>query len=107
MIYLFKLNGERYVYDEGSNTLSQLTMLQYKMISYVKPPLSEDLPTSLRYDLAKYDGGAVSDAYEGIYALFEAGKLYTDFENDGGVYFAECKDGEMYEKLRTLVNENL
>ena len=103
MVYLFKVNGERYVYDEGSGNVSSVTALQYKMISYIKPPLGEDLPTALRYDLAKYDGGAVTDAYEGLYELFSEGKLYSDCKNDGGVNFTECKDGEMYEKLRSMV----
>lgn len=105
MIYIFKANGERFVYDEGSSSVSALTALQYKMISYITPPMKEDLPTSLRYDLAKYDGGAVTDAYEGLYELYSEGKLYSDTENDNGVSFTECKDGEMYEKLRSLVNK--
>lgn len=81
MIFQFKKNGERCVYDSGSGTVSSLSALQYKMLSYVSPPLTEDLPTALRYDLAKYDGAAVSDAYDGLYKLYSEGKLFTDDED--------------------------
>ncbi len=78
MIFQFKSSGERYVYDSGSGEVSAISALQYKMLSYIKPPLSEDLPTALRYDLAKYDGGAVSEAYDGLYALYSEGKLFSE-----------------------------
>ncbi len=78
MIFQFKKSGERYVFDSGSGEVSAVNALQYKMLSYIKPPLTEDLPTSLRYDLAKYDGGAVSEAYEGLYSLYAEGKLFSE-----------------------------
>lgn len=78
MIFQFKKSGERYVYDSGSGEISSVSALQYKMLSYVKPPLTEDLPTALRYDLAKYDGGAVSEAYDGLYELYVEGKLFSE-----------------------------
>ena len=81
MTHTFRKNGERFVCDTGSGTVSTVSALQYKMLTYIKPPLTPDLPTSLRYDLAKYDGGAVEDAYTGLYALYEAGKLFSDGEN--------------------------
>lgn len=78
MVFQFKKSGERYVYDSGSGEVSAVSALQYKMLSYIKPPLTEDLPTSLRYDLAKYDGGAVSEAYDGLYRLYSEGKLFSE-----------------------------
>ncbi len=78
MIFQFKKSGERYVYDSGSGEVSAVSALQYKMLSYIKPPLTEDLPTALRYDLAKYDGGAVSEAYDGLYELYKEGKLFSE-----------------------------
>lgn len=78
MIFQFKKSKERYVYDSGSGVVSSLSALQYKMLSYVAPPLGEELPTALRYDLAKFDGGAVSEAYEGLYKLYSEGKLFSN-----------------------------
>ncbi len=77
MIHIYKVNGERFVYDVGSDTSTPITALQQKMLSYIKPPMTEDLPTSLRYDLAKYDGGMVSDAYDELYGLYLDGKLFS------------------------------
>lgn len=78
MIHTFKKGGERFVYDRGSGKVNQISALQFKMLSYLKPPLTEDLPTALRYDLAKYDGGMVEDAYAALYSLFLCGQLFSE-----------------------------
>lgn len=85
MIHTFKKGKERYVCDLASGQISLVSALQFKMLSYLRPPLTPELPTSLRYDLAKYDSGSVEDAYEGLYALFEEGKLFS-----GGKDRADC-----------------
>ncbi len=96
MIFQFKKSKERFVYDSGSGAVSSLSALQYKMLSYVAPPLTEDLPTALRYDLAKFDGGAVSEAYNELYKLYSEGKLFSNDEASP----EEC------EKKFALVKEN-
>ena len=88
MIHTFKKGGERFVCDLASGQVSAVSALQYKMLSYLKPPLSPGLPTALRYDLAKYDGGMVEDAYDGLYALYESGKLFS--EGDAKENCREC-----------------
>lgn len=52
-----------------------LTAIQKKMLSAVTLPLPEDCPMGLRYALAKYAATAVSEAWEGLLALEEAGLL--------------------------------
>ena len=52
-----------------------LSAIQKKMISTITLPMPEDCPTSLRYALAKYDASTVSDAWEELYELAEAGIL--------------------------------
>ncbi len=52
-----------------------LSTLQKKMLPTLALPMSEDCPTALRYALAKYDAGAVAEAYEGLYELFLQGIL--------------------------------
>ena len=58
---------------EGHNL--SLSALQKKMLPAVQLPMSEDCPTALRYALAKYDAGAVAQAYAGLYALYMQGLL--------------------------------
>lgn len=57
----------------GAN--AALNPIQKKMLSVVTLPLPEDCPTSLRYALAKYAATAVSDAWDGLLMLEEAGLL--------------------------------
>ncbi len=52
-----------------------LTAIQKKMLPAITLPMPEDCPTSLRYALAKYDAGAVTEAWEGLLELAEAGEL--------------------------------
>ncbi len=78
MIKIIKENGERFVYDENSDTKTPITALQAKMLSYLKPPMTQELSTSLRYDLAKYDGGMVEDAYAELYELYTEGKIFSE-----------------------------
>ncbi len=58
---------------EGSQAL--LNPIQKKMLPAVTLPLPEECPTTLRYALAKYAATAVSDAWDGLLALEEAGEL--------------------------------
>jgi hypothetical protein len=52
-----------------------ITAIQKKMIPAISLPLPEDCPTGLRYALAKYAATAVSEAWEGLVELAEAGLL--------------------------------
>lgn len=48
-----------------------LSALQRKMLPALTLPMSEECPTSLRYALAKFDAGAVAEAYQKLYELFD------------------------------------
>lgn len=76
MLYTFRFEGKKYAYDSVSGAIVQPSALEYKMMGAILPPLTPVCPTSLRYELAKYDSLDVEDAYNAIYALFEAGVLY-------------------------------
>ena len=76
MLYTFRFEGKKYAYDSASGAIVQPSALEFKMIGAIQPPLTKNCPTSLRYELAKYDSLDVEKTYEGIYALFEAGVLY-------------------------------
>ena len=58
---------------EGATAV--LNPIQKKMLPTVTLPLPEDCPTGLRYALAKYAATAVTDAWEGLLELEEAGEL--------------------------------
>ena len=61
---------------EGQNVT--LNTIQKKMLPVLTLPLSEECPTSLRYALAKYAATAVTEAWEGLLKLEEAGFLKND-----------------------------
>ena len=63
MVYRFKLYGQRYMIDTGSCALHELSELQYDMLSYLKLPFEDQFPSSLRYDLAKYESSQLAQAY--------------------------------------------
>ena len=52
-----------------------ITAIQKKMIPAISLPLPEECPTGLRYALAKYAATAVSEAWEGLVEMAEAGLL--------------------------------
>ena len=90
MLFTFRFEGKKYAYDSTSGAIMQPSALEFKMMGAIQPPLTKNCPTSLRYELAKYDSMDVEETYGGIYALFEAGVLYIP--EDGTIRV--CTDGE-------------
>lgn len=83
MLYTLKSSGKKYAYDSTSGAVIQLNALQFKMLGAIVPPLTQVCPTSLRYELAKFDSMDVEEAYEYIYSLSCDGLIYK--EDDGKV----------------------
>ncbi len=83
MIYTLKFEGKKYAYDSATGATIALTSLPFKMVEALEPPLEPLCPTSLRYELAKFDSNDVSEAYEVILKYAEEGALYG--EEDGTV----------------------
>ncbi len=52
-----------------------LSPIQKKMLPAVTLPMPEDCPVGLRYALAKFDSGSVSDAWEALKDLEAEGLL--------------------------------
>ncbi len=52
-----------------------LNAIQKKMISAITLPMPEECPVGLRYGMAKFDAGSVSDAWEGLRELEAEGLL--------------------------------
>ena len=52
-----------------------LSAIQKKMLRVVTLPMPEECPTGLRYALAKYAATAVTEAWEELRELSEAGLL--------------------------------
>ena len=78
MLYTLKYAGKKYAYDSASGALIQLNALQFKMLGAILPPLTAVCPTSLRYELAKFDSMDVEEAYDYIYSLFKDGLIYSE-----------------------------
>ena len=81
MLYTVKNQGKKYAYDSTSGAVLPLNNLKFKMLSAIIPPISEASLTSLRYELAKFDSGEVSEAFGEILSLAKDGVLYA--EEDG------------------------
>ena len=86
MLYTLKSAGKKYAYDSASGAVIQLNALQHKMLGAIVPPLTAVCPTSLRYELAKFDSMDVEETYESIYALACEGLLYR--QDDGTIRIA-------------------
>lgn len=76
MLCTFRFEGKKYAYDSVSGAVIQPSALVYKMMGAILPPLTPACPTSLRYELAKFDSLDVEEAYNEIYSLFRDGILY-------------------------------
>ncbi len=106
MLYIFKIPGKKIAYDSSSGAFIPLTGLTNKMLGALTPPLTASLPTSLRYELAKYDSEDVSEAYDRLYELSEKGLLFAE-ENGlpkiriSGEFSAESEE-EIAEALKLL-----
>lgn len=108
MVHLFKASGKKIAFDSASGALIPLTALANKMMGALTAPLSPVCPTSLRYELAKYDSEDVSETYEKLYSLQEGGLLFASGEEAKlmleGEYSAES-DEEITEALRAIKSE--
>lgn len=108
MLYTLKTEGKKYVYDSASGAVLPLNHLKFKMLSAIIPPISEASLTSLRYELAKFDSGEVSEAFDEILSLSKQGILYA--EEDGKIRLLAsgdyaCESEALASALLTLAFE--
>lgn len=108
MVHIFKVSGKKIAFDSASGAFVYLTALANKMIGAITAPLSPVCPTSLRYELAKYDSEDVSDTYDRLYSLQEEGVLFAEGDQARlmleGEYSAE-NDEEIAEALKAIGSE--
>ena len=81
MLHYWKSGKKKVAYDTVSGAVIPMTSLEYKMIQAITPPLSPMCPSSLRYELAKFDSADVEEAYSRIYGLFVHGILFGASDN--------------------------
>ena len=109
MLYTVRSAGKKYAYDSASGAVIQLNALQFKMLGAIVPPLTAVCPTSLRYELAKFDSMDVEEAYGQIYELATSGLIYN--EDDGKIRIATegenaCTDTALAGELIALAFAN-
>ena len=78
MICKFKFYGHYFAIDTASCAVHQLTEIQYDMLTYLRFPLEDVFPTTLRYDLAKYPSTDLKAAYFEFKKLYEDGVLLSE-----------------------------
>ena len=108
LLHIFKNSGKKIAYDSTSGAFIPLTALAAKMLGALNPPLPPICPTSLRYELAKYDSEDVSDTYDMLYTLKEKGLLFGDDSAEAKIILdGECaaeNEEEIQEAMRASKN---
>lgn len=112
MVHKFKFGVHRFLYDSESGYTHAVDELGFKMIDYIELPMAKDCPSSLRYDLAKYDSDAISAVYAELRGLYEEGKLFAPEKpvsadavrisgdsGKGAAHVADTKDGVIVESI--------
>lgn len=82
MLHYWKSGKQKIVYDTASGAVISVTSLEYKMIQAITPPLAPLCPSSLRYELAKFDSADVEEAYETLYHLYTQGVLFASHRDE-------------------------
>lgn len=78
MVHSFKLYGQRYAFDIGSGAIHKLSEVQFDMLRYLRLPFENAFPSSLRYDLAKFESSALSEGYLALGKLNAEGVFQSD-----------------------------
>ncbi len=78
MIHKFKLYGQRFAIDTESLAVHKLSELQYDMLTYLRLPFEDAFPSTLRYDLAKYESSKLSEGYLALAKLSIDGVFMSD-----------------------------
>lgn len=77
MVKCWKDENGRAAYDTVSGAVIKLNTIEFKLVNAIVLPLSPVCPSSLRYELAKYDAADVEEAYDHIYALHQKNILFA------------------------------
>lgn len=77
-VHTFKCCGQRIALDVPSGAVHVLSELAFEMLQRIAPPLAPECPTSLRYELAKYESSDVSEAYDELFSLYKDGLLFSE-----------------------------
>lgn len=78
MIHRFKLYGQRFAIDTESLAVHKLSELQYDMLTYLRLPFEDTFPSTLRYDLAKYESSKLSEGYLALSKLGRDGVFCSE-----------------------------
>lgn len=78
MIRKFKLYGRYYAIDTASLSVHKLSEMQYDMLRYLQLPFESSFPSTLRYDLAKYESEKLAQAYLALAALNQDGVFLSE-----------------------------
>ena len=73
MLHKFKLYGQRFVIDTTTGAVHKLSEISYDMLTYLRLPFENAFPSTLRYDLAKYESSKLAEAYMDLAKLGEDG----------------------------------
>ena len=78
MVHTFKLYGQSFALDSESGAVHPLSDIYIDILRYLKLPFEDSFPSSLRYDLAKYESSKLSEAYLQLRQFWLDGVLMSD-----------------------------
>jgi len=78
MVHTFKFYGQCYAYDIASGAVHTISEIQRDVLKYLNLPFENALPSSLRYDLAKYESEQLKKAYFELSDLCADGVLLSE-----------------------------
>ena len=104
MLILFKHGPKKYAYDTVSGTLMPLTALAKRMLEAAEVPMPPVCPTTLRYELAKYDSADVEETYGELYQKASSGAILAP---DNGTLQTPDTDGDTARAALLAASEHL
>ena len=103
MVKCWKDENGRVAYDTVSGAVIKLNTIEFKLVNAIVLPLTPVCPSSLRYELAKYDAADVEEAYDHIYALHQKNILFAGPEQTSDQYM-RVLGGEYGLKDKALIS---
>lgn len=112
MLHYWKSAKRKLAYDTVSGAVLSLSSLEYKMLQAITPPLSAACPSSLRYELAKFDSADVEEAYDRLYALYQEGLILSESHTDTpslriGKPYGITETGDLLREIADRLNGTL
>ena len=100
MLHTFRIYGQYYALDTGSGAVHIISPAEYDLLGYVRLPFENELPSSLRYDLAKYSSTELAEGYKRLSGMYSDGVLFSENTTEKSDFYIcdKCENTVIYSK---------